>query len=122
MSNEFMRHYRQLKKKKPDTPLEDLKKDLYSILDRSLPPMPEALVEEAFQYFIVPVQTEDELEKAADLVDFFHDTLEVEKSVLEEVDWLFIRDLVNMFALDLDLDFISYVMEVMVSQGWIHKT
>jgi len=122
MTNEFMRQYRHIKKKNPQAGFEEIKPELREVLDRSLPPFPEAMVEEAWLYFLQPLTEPDELEKAADFVDFCNSNLEVDQSVLEENDWLFIRDLVNMFAMELDLDFVSEVMTVMVDKGWISKT
>lgn len=122
MTNEFLRQYRHLKKKNPQAGFDEIKPELREILDRSLPPFPEAMVEEAWLYFIKPAEQADDLEKAADFVDFCNNNLEVDQSVLQEDDWLFIRDLVNMFGQELELDFISDVMTVMVDKGWIEKT
>ena len=120
--NELIRQVKQLRKKNPEVSFEDMKKPLYQTLERVLPPFPEAMVEEAWQYFILPAGNFDDLERAADFVDFCHDNLELDRSVLTEEDWLFIRDLVNMFAQELELDFISFVMGVILDKGLISKT
>lgn len=122
MSNELMKRYKGLRKADPKADFEELKAPLRDALRKALPPFPEAMIEEVWQYFIFPAQNQDDLEKASDFVEFCHDNLELDRSLLEEEDWLFIRDIVNMFALDLDLDFVSFVMTVIVNKGLISKT
>ncbi|MDA3850778.1 MAG: hypothetical protein PF447_05855 [Spirochaetaceae bacterium] len=121
MSNEFVKQYKALRKKNPQEEFENLKEPLKESLERALPPFPEAMVQEFWQYFMEDAEKEEDLEKAADLVDFCNDSLEVQRSVLEEGDWLFIRDTVNLFAMDLELEFVTYVMQVILAKGLIRK-
>ncbi len=119
-SNEFNRSCKHLRKKYNYECTEDFMKELEDLFIRALG-QPDEFSSELLDYCFPGCQTDDKyFDKLADMVDIFN--LDYDETVdrLEEEDWTYLKDLVNSWALDMDMDVVTYVMQLVVSAGVFH--
>jgi len=118
--NDFDRSCRQLRKKYKYEFSEEFLEDLKHLFVRALG-QPEELTLELMDYCCPGETFEDELqERMGDIVDLFRLDLDENSSRLTQSDWEYLKDLVNSWAMDMDMDVVTYVMQHIVSQGGFH--
>jgi hypothetical protein len=92
-------------------------RNLISLMESRFP-REKGLAEELVLFFL-PKNPDDrdgayKLAAVADLFDFNFDE---ESDILEDRDWIFLRDLMNSRADTLDMDLVTYIMGIIVSRG-----
>lgn len=98
---------------------------IYELAVRSLPPLPEPMKEDLVSYFLHPtsLDTGDEVRARAEyfsaVVDLFACDYDTEADPLRSEDWAFLRELVNDFAVELDMTIVNYVMRLVVDHHQI---
>ena len=116
-SNEFNRHCKQLRKKYNYECTEDFMKDLQELFVRALG-QPEDFSAELMEYCCPGTVAEDrDFDRLADMVDIF--SMDYDDSVdrLEQADWAYLKELVNSWAAEMDMDLVTYIMQLVVSSG-----
>ena len=91
-----------------------------------VPYIPENLKYDVAAYFrgaYAPNETMDEINTVAskllDVVFLFEREYERAEATFSESDWAYIRDIVSEFAIELDQEVLTYVMQQVVSRGLI---
>jgi len=59
----------------------------------------------------------DSAEILADIVDLFNCQYDEEEDPLSEEDWMYVRNIVNASADEMDMDVITYIMRLIVDRG-----
>lgn len=118
MDNSFLHGFRKIKKQIKGNFNSTFFAETGELFGKNLK-LPESMIEELVNNFAPSEEPFDEaIEKMADIVDLFDETLP-DNNVLEENDWILIRDLVNGYAADMDMDTVTYIMAMIVEQGYL---
>lgn len=115
MNNEFDRQYRRISKKHQGD-FTAMEEDLMEALTSSLRKFPEDMRAEFVTYFFDDLK-EDDVARMLDLVDLHDEELDGDKTVLTMGDWTLIKNLVNSYAEDLDLEWVTYLMQFILDKG-----
>ena len=119
-SNEFNRSCKHLRKKYQYECTEEFLKELEELFKKALG-LPEDFSSELMDYCYPGSEVDDKyFDKLADMVDIFNMEYDENVDTLEKEDWIYLKDLVNSWALDMDMDLVTYVMQLVVSAGVFH--
>ncbi|MFP4377828.1 MAG: hypothetical protein ACLFP4_12365 [Spirochaetales bacterium] len=121
-SDRFLKRLAKLRKEQRDAPREEqveLTRELFLGFMRSLPPQMADEVFDSFNDRIVERMGEDELyfdaaRYLADVADLFAEQYDTEHDPLVRDDWVMVGEIVNDFALDLEMETVNYVMRLVV--------
>lgn len=113
MNNEFLRQYKRIAKAHSGD-IYRMLPDLNDTLVRLLSPMPEEMALELADYFLKEEDFEERIQRCADLVDLYGEDIDINESVLSRDDWLFIKELVNSYGGELDMDWVAYFMQFVI--------
>ena len=115
MNNEFLRQYTRISKKHSGNMpamINDLKEQFTSLLRD----FPNDLAIDLTEYFIQENSTEEDLQRAADVIDIYNEELDGEVTVLTNDDWIFLKEQINSSAMDLDIDWVAYFMQFILDR------
>ncbi len=116
-TNEFGRSCKQLRKKYNFETTDDFLSDLRELFIKSIGEHEDFCLE-LMDYCLSPGDVEDkDIEKLSDMVDLFHLNYNDGYNQLDQDDWVFLKDLVNVWALEMDMDTVTYVMQLVVDAG-----
>lgn len=118
MNNEFLRQYKRISKNHGGD-FDKMTEDLIEMLAKLLGSFPETMRDEIADYIIMDSANEEDLQRAADVVDFHNEELNIEESVLTDRDWNYIKEMINSFAAKLDMDWVTYAMQTFLDKGVI---
>jgi hypothetical protein len=79
--------------------------------------VPEGMAEELSGYFLPGTVDEDSVYKSEEVLEILGLEWTPQGSALDDDDWDFLRDLVNAWALELDMDIVTGVMRTIVDRG-----
>jgi hypothetical protein len=121
-SDRFLKRLAKLRKEHREAPLEqqiELTRPLFIGFLRSLPPQMADEVFEVFNDRIIERMGDDEIyfdaaQYLADVADLFAEQYDAEHDPIVQEDWSVVGDIVNDFALDLDMETVNYVMRLVV--------
>ncbi len=122
MGSDFERAYRGLCKKYKDKRTENKEEEAFrtDLLEAFLLSLGEVedLGRELFDYCtgLEPIE-EPQAEKLADMLDLFHRDYDSSYNRLNLEDWSYLKELVNGFAEEMDMDTLTYVMRQIVEAG-----
>ena len=93
----------------------------------TLPPLPGSMVDEVFDLFAERIVERhgtdgvffDDARYLADVADLLSGQYDEQNDPLERDDWSVVGDVVNDYALDLDMGLVTYVMKLVVDHGGI---
>ena len=118
MDGDLSRAWKRLKKKKGWDDAEGIASELRELMIR-FAPVPPGMAEELADFYLpVPVD-EDAVYKSEEILELLAGTWVPEDSMLEEDDWNFLKEQVNAWAPDMDMDIaiVTDVMKVVVERG-----
>ncbi len=118
---DFERTYRSLRKKYKgmigNEESRDFRRDLLEAFLLSLGEN-EEMGRELFDYCTrLDLMEKLQVEKLADMLDLFHQNYDSSCNQLNDEDWVFVKELVNGFAEEMDMDNLTYVMQQVVEAG-----
>ena len=116
MDGDLSRAWKRLKKKNGWDDTEGIAAELREMMIR-FAPVPPGMAEELADFFIPEPVDENVIYKAEEILELLSGTWVPENSVLEEDDWKFLKDQVNAWALEMDMDIVTDVMKVVVNRG-----
>ncbi len=116
MSGDLLRTWKRLKKKYGWEETEAIDSDLREVMMRLLP-VPEGMAEELADYFLIYPTGEEALYRSEEVLELFAGVWQPADSALNGEDWLFLRDLVNEWALELDMDIVTEIMRHVIEHG-----
>jgi hypothetical protein len=87
--------------------------------------LPEAMVDDLFEYFhdknAPLLQSNDTLgqysNRMGSIIDLFLSNYDHETDLVSREDWEFVRETIDVFAVDMDMDTVNYVMSIIVEKG-----
>ncbi len=112
---------------KGDVPLEEKRKKIQDLFVRSLVTLPEGpskqMGKDLFGYYVSRTgPSVENLRNLAyhlvDVVELFNGAYDTRNDPLDEGEWRFIKDLVNVYAVDMEEDILTYVMALIVEKGY----
>jgi hypothetical protein len=116
-TSDFERNCKQLRKKYNFESTEDFMNDLSDLFVKSIG-QGEDFSLELMDYCLKSDSVEDkDIEMLSDMVDLFHLDYNNDYNSLALEDWVFIKDLVNVWALEMDMDTVTYIMQQVVDSG-----
>lgn len=116
-TNEFERSCKQLRKKYNFENSPELNEELKELFIKSLG-QPEDLALDLFDFVLDGKDLEDSnVIRLSDLVDLFQMNYDDSFNNLAKDDWVYLKDLVNGWALEMDMDIVTYVMQNVVDAG-----
>jgi len=120
-TNEFGRSCKQLRKKYNFETTEEFLDELRELFIKSIGENEDFSLE-LMDYCMSPGAVEDQdVEKLSDMVDLFHLNYDDGYNQLGLEDWVYLKDLVNVWALEMDMDTVTYVMQLVVDAGVFSK-
>lgn len=116
-TNEFERSCKQLRKKYNFKNSPELIDDLKELFIKSLG-QPEDMALDLFEHVLDGKDLEDsQVVRLSDLVDLLQMNYDEGFNRLEMDDWKYLKELVNGWALEMDMDIVTYVMQNVVDAG-----
>ncbi len=116
-ANEFERSSKHIRKKYNYENSPELMADLSELFVKYMD-QPEDLSLDVFDYVLNGRELEDgHIIKLSDMVDLFRMDYNDEFNHLELEDWRYLKELVNGWALEMDMDIVTYVMQRVVDAG-----
>ncbi|PIE05180.1 MAG: hypothetical protein CSA76_00385 [Spirochaetales bacterium] len=116
MDGDLLRAWKRLKKKHGWNNTEAIDSDLRQAMVRILG-LPEDFGEELADYFLPSPAGEEELYRSEEVMELFGGTWKPQESALNIDDWEFLRDLVNAWARELDMDTVTELMRHILDNG-----
>ncbi|QEN07851.1 hypothetical protein EXM22_07545 [Oceanispirochaeta crateris] len=114
---DFERSCKQLRKKYNFESTPEFRDDLNELFTKALGEGEDFSLE-LFEYCVPSEAVEDKnIEKLSDMIDLFLLDYNSEFNHLVEADWIFLKDLINVWALDMDMDTVSYIMQLVLDAG-----
>lgn len=116
MDGDLYRAWKRLKKKRGWDDSDGIAAELREMMVR-FSPVPAGMAEEMADFYLpVPVD-EDAVFKSEEVLELLSGTWVPQNSVLEDDDWDFLKEQVNAWAMELDMDVVTDVMKAVVEQG-----
>lgn len=116
-TNEFERSCKQLRKKYNFESSPELLDEIKELFIKSMD-QPEDLSLDIFDYILDGREFEDShAVRLADMVDLFQMNYDAGFNSLVMNDWSYLKDLINEWAMEMDMDVVTYVMQNVVDAG-----
>ena len=117
MDGELSRAYRRIKKSRGwNNPLE-ISKDLKTEMVRLLPLSP-LMAEDIAVFFISAAPDDNSVYRAQEVLELFDGSWERgADSLLTENDWEYIRDSIDEWAAEMDMEIVTFIMRIIVESG-----
>lgn len=118
MESPFYRGLKKIKKNhyagKTDNVERDIKDLLYKNLD-----VEEAVCDDLFYNYCTDSENLfDSVLILSDIVDLFNSEYDEDADPLEEKDWIYVRNIVDACADEMDMDKVTYIMRLIVEKGY----
>lgn len=114
MNGDLSRAWKRLKKKNGWDDAEGIALELRETMIR-LSPVPTAMAEEMAAFYLFNPVDADAVYKSEEILELLCGTWVPENSVLETDDWDFLKEQINAWALEMDMDVVTDVMKAVVS-------
>ncbi len=121
MEGDLSRAWKRLKKNIGWDDKESIAAELRETMIR-FAPVPADLAEELADFFITEPVDSDVVYKSEEILELLSGTWAPENSVLEEDDWNFLKEQVNAWALEMDMDIVTDIMRAVVNRGGFSET
>lgn len=116
-TSDFERSCMQLRKKYNFESTEDFKDDLSELFVNAIGEGEDFSLE-LFDYCLKSDSVEDkDIERLSDMVDLFLLDYNNDYNRLALEDWVFLKDLVNVWALEMNMDTVTYIMQQVMDAG-----
>ncbi len=116
MNGDHSRAYKRLKKKNGWDNSEATAAELRETMIR-LAPVPLGMAEELADFYLGNPLGADAVLKSDEILELLGGTWAPEDSLMEIDDWEFLKEQVNAWALEMDMDIVTDVMKFVVSYG-----
>ena len=120
MEGELTRVWRRIKKRRGWEDSAGIAADLQESMAK-FSPVPPDMADELADYFIGDPVDEQTVYKCEEVLELLSGSWKDQESALNHEDWIFIRDLVNLWAIELDMDIVTAVMQAVVDKGGFHN-
>ncbi|TVQ20323.1 MAG: hypothetical protein EA382_15160 [Spirochaetaceae bacterium] len=126
-SERFLGRLSKLRKEHRDEPHDEQVALVRPAFIGVLPALPGSMADEVFDLFAERIIERsgsagvffDDARYLADVADLFAEQYDEQNDPLDRSDWAVIGDIVNDYALDLDMGWVTYVMKLVVDHGGI---
>lgn len=116
MSGDLFRAWKRSKKNRGWKSYESIAADVREVMVHLIP-APRDMAKEIANYFITLPFGEDVLYRAEEIINLFTGQWSMENSLLSDGDWDFIKEMINAWALETDMDIVTDVMRSAVESG-----
>jgi len=119
MESPFFRGIKKIKKKYYADNSINIEQEIKEILHKNVS-VDENLLEDLYTKYCE--NSENIFDSAiylSDVVDLFNCDYDEENDPLNEEDWIFVKNIVNSCADELDMDTVTYIMRLVVEKGYI---
>jgi len=116
MNGDLSRAYKRLKKKNGWDDVEVTAKELRETMIR-LSPVPAGMAEEMADFYLNDPVDSDAVYRAEEILELLSGSWIPEGSILKIDDWDFLKEQVNAWAMEMDMDVVTDVMKAVVSNG-----
>ena len=116
MEGDLIRAWKRSKKKRGWNDHDGIAGDLRERMIQ-LSPSPRSMGEELAAYFLPNPIVEDAVYRSEEVLDIFDGQWSSEDSALSDEDWAYIEELVNAWALEMDMNVVNQVMRVVVENA-----
>ena len=116
MEGDLARSWKRLKKKYGWDDTEGVDAELRDTMAK-FAPVPRDMGEELAGFFLTSPVDEEKIWKSEEILELLAGTWEPSGSALADEDWDYIRDLINAWAVELDMTIVTDVMRVVVDRG-----
>ncbi len=116
MNGDLARAWKRLKKKYGWDDTENVDAELREDLIRFVP-VPRAMGEELAEFYLASPIDEDRVWKAEEILELLVGTWSAQSSTLTEDDWEYLKEQINIWAMDIDMDIVTGVMRAVVERG-----
>ena len=116
MEGDLARAWKRSRKKNGWDNDEDIAADMRATLVR-FAPVPDGMAEELAGFFLAGPVDEESVYRSEEVLEILAGEWSPRGSALVDEDWEFLRDLVNSWALEMDMGVVTDVMRVIVDRG-----
>lgn len=116
MEGDLLRAWKRLKKKYGWDDRENITAEIREMMVR-IATVPLGMAEEMAEFYLPEPVDEDAVFKSEEILELLSGSWTSENSVLEDDDWDFLREQVNAWALEMDMDVVTDVMQAVVENG-----
>ena len=112
-----MRAYRRIKKNRGWDNLPEISKELKTAMVRLLL-LPPIMAEDIAVFFISDAPDNDSVYRAQEVLELFDGSWERgADSLLTETDWEYIKDSIDEWAAEMDMEIVTFIMRIIVESG-----
>ncbi len=115
MNNEFLRQYKRIGKA-CGWDFSGKEGELKEVLVHLTGKFPEDMSWEIAENILAGENLELEVQKGVDIQDLHNGELNESQSVLTEKDWQFLKEIVNVYAAELDMEWVTYFMQILLDR------
>jgi hypothetical protein len=119
MESPFYRGIKKIKKNFYSGEAENVEKDIKELLYKNLDIDDSVCDDLYFNYCGDSENIFDTAFVLSDIVDLFNGDYDETNDPLEEKDWVYVRNIVDACAQDMDLDRVTYIMRLIVDRGFL---
>jgi len=119
MDGDLARAWKKIKKHRGWDDAAGIARDMRDTMVRNSP-VPRDMGEEMAAYFLAEPVDEEAVYKAEEILELMGGTWTSVDSALDDDDWDFLKDLVNDWAVDMDMDVVNDIMRAVVDRGDFH--
>jgi hypothetical protein len=116
MEGELTRAWKRLKKKNGWDNEAKTESDIRELMIR-FSPVPRGMAEEMADFYLPSPLSQDALCKSDEILELLTGSWAAQGSCLEEDDWEFLKEQVNEWAPEMDMDVVTSVMKAVVERG-----
>jgi hypothetical protein len=116
MEGDLLRAWKRLKKKHGWDDTENITAEIRAMMIR-IASVPLGMAEEMADFYLPEPVDEDAIYKSEEILELLAGSWVPDNSILEDDDWDFIREQINAWALDMDMDVVTDVMKAVVENG-----
>lgn len=116
MEGDLLRAWKRLRKKYGWDDRENITAEIREMMVR-IAAVPSGMAEEMAEFYLPEPVDEDAVFKSEEILELLSGSWTSENSVLEDDDWDFLREQVNAWALEMDMDVVTDVMQAVVENG-----
>ncbi len=119
MESPFYRGIKKIKKSYYNDKSIDFEKDIKELLYKNVPIAESILEDLYYKYCSGSENVFDSAKSLSDVVELFNCDYDEVNDPLKEEDWIYVRNIVNASADELDMDTVTYIMRLIVEKGYI---
>jgi hypothetical protein len=131
VSERFYKQLSKIRKNSPGKPEERLVAEVREVFFAALRDLPENMMHDLFNFYVALHYEKKDQDKDRDVygfadhlgavIDLFNREYDEANGPLSQQEWLTVKELSDEYAEEIDLETLTYIMNLLLSAGYIHR-